>query len=85
MGTTKSAHAGIFSLSGNVTTSGQYEAPLGVTLRELLDLAGGVRAGKRGGCLFAPGRPLCSQTTPRRPSPGREPGSRDVDVISTPR
>jgi NADH-quinone oxidoreductase subunit F len=24
---------------------GQYEAPLGITLRELLDYAGGVRAG----------------------------------------
>ena len=45
MGTAKSAGAGIFSLSGHVTTPGQYEAPLGVTLRELLDLAGGVRAG----------------------------------------
>jgi NADH-quinone oxidoreductase subunit F len=28
-----------------VTRPGQYEAPLGVTLRELLDLAGGVREG----------------------------------------
>jgi NADH-quinone oxidoreductase subunit F len=34
-------------LSGHVGTPGQYEAPLGVTLRELLDLAGGVRAGHR--------------------------------------
>jgi NADH-quinone oxidoreductase subunit F len=30
-----------------VTKPGQYEAPLGVTLRELLDLAGGVREGHR--------------------------------------
>ena len=29
------------------TTPGQYEAPLGTTLRELLDLAGGMRAGHR--------------------------------------
>jgi NADH-quinone oxidoreductase subunit F len=28
-----------------VTTPGQYEAPLGTTLRELLDLSGGIRAG----------------------------------------
>jgi NADH-quinone oxidoreductase subunit F len=28
-----------------VTRPGQYEAPLGITLRELLDMAGGVRAG----------------------------------------
>ncbi len=47
MGTEKSTGFGIFSLSGHVTTPGQYEAPLGVTLRELLGLAGGVRAGHR--------------------------------------
>jgi NADH-quinone oxidoreductase subunit F len=47
LGTERSKGFGIFSLSGHVTTPGQYEAPLGVTLRELLDLAGGVRAGHR--------------------------------------
>jgi NADH-quinone oxidoreductase subunit F len=47
MGTEKSKGFGIFSLSGHVTTPGQYEAPLGTTLRELLDLAGGIRAGHR--------------------------------------
>jgi NADH-quinone oxidoreductase subunit F len=45
LGTGRSTGFGIFSLTGHVTTPGQYEAPLGVTLRELLDLAGGVRAG----------------------------------------
>ncbi|HET9894669.1 MAG TPA: NADH-quinone oxidoreductase subunit NuoF [Streptosporangiaceae bacterium] len=45
LGTEKSKGFGIFSLSGHVTTPGQYEAPLGVTLRELLSLAGGVRSG----------------------------------------
>lgn len=45
MGTEKSKGHGIFSLSGHVARPGQYEAPLGITLRELLDLAGGVRAG----------------------------------------
>ena len=45
MGTEKSAGFGIFSLSGHVQKPGQYEAPLGITLRELLDLAGGVREG----------------------------------------
>jgi NADH-quinone oxidoreductase subunit F len=44
-GTEKSKGFGIFSLSGHVTTPGQYEAPLGTTLRELLELAGGMRAG----------------------------------------
>ncbi len=47
LGTERSKGFGIFSLSGHVTTPGQYEAPLGVTLRELLSLAGGVRAGHR--------------------------------------
>jgi len=47
MGTEKSKGFGLFSLSGHVTTPGQYEAPLGITLRELLDLAGGVHAGHR--------------------------------------
>ncbi|PZR51843.1 NADH-quinone oxidoreductase subunit F [Xylanimonas oleitrophica] len=45
MGTERSQGHGLFSLSGHVTRPGQYEAPLGITLRELLDLAGGVRAG----------------------------------------
>ncbi|WP_344836456.1 NADH-quinone oxidoreductase subunit NuoF [Actinocorallia longicatena] len=45
MGTEKSKGFGIFSLSGHVTRPGQYEAPLGITLRELLDMAGGVREG----------------------------------------
>jgi NADH-quinone oxidoreductase subunit F len=45
MGTEKSKGFGIFSLSGHVTRPGQYEAPLGITLRELIDLAGGMREG----------------------------------------
>ena len=36
---------GIFSLSGHVKNPGQYEAPLGITLRQLIDLAGGMREG----------------------------------------
>jgi len=47
MGTEKSNGVGIFSLSGHVTRPGQYEAELGITLRELLDLAGGMRNGRR--------------------------------------
>jgi NADH-quinone oxidoreductase subunit F len=47
MGTEKSSGFGIFSLSGHVTRPGQYEAPLGITLRELLDMAGGMREGHR--------------------------------------
>lgn len=46
MGTERSTGHGLFSLSGHVTRPGQYEAPLGITLRELLDMAGGVRGGR---------------------------------------
>jgi NADH-quinone oxidoreductase subunit F len=45
MGTEKSKGFGIFSLSGHVKRPGQYEAPLGVTLRTLIELAGGIRDG----------------------------------------
>ncbi len=45
MGTEKSPGFTLYSLSGHVTNPGQYEAPLGITLRELLDVAGGVREG----------------------------------------
>jgi NADH-quinone oxidoreductase subunit F len=44
-GSEKSPGFTLYSLSGHVTRPGQYEAPLGVTLRELLELAGGVRDG----------------------------------------
>jgi NADH-quinone oxidoreductase subunit F len=45
LGTERSSGVGLFSLSGHVTRPGQYEAPLGTTLRELLELAGGIRDG----------------------------------------
>ncbi len=45
MGTEKSKGYGIFSLSGHVQAPGQYEAPLGITLRRLIELAGGMREG----------------------------------------
>ena len=45
MGTEKSKGHGIFSLSGHVKNPGQFEAPLGITLRELIELAGGMREG----------------------------------------
>ena len=47
LGTEKSPGFTLYSLSGHVAHPGQYEAPLGITLRELLDLAGGVRQGHR--------------------------------------
>ncbi|BBH17856.1 NADH-quinone oxidoreductase, F subunit NuoF [Nocardioides baekrokdamisoli] len=45
LGTETSKGVGIFSLSGHVKEPGQYEAPLGITLRELIDFAGGMREG----------------------------------------
>jgi len=45
MGSDKSPGFTLYSLSGHVTRPGQYEAPLGISLRELLEYAGGVRAG----------------------------------------
>src|SRR5215210_4403233 len=45
MGTEKSKGMTIYSLSGHVANPGQFEAPLGITLRQLLDLAGGMREG----------------------------------------
>jgi NADH-quinone oxidoreductase subunit F len=45
MGTEKSKGFTLYSLSGHVKRPGQYEAPLGITLRELLELSGGVREG----------------------------------------
>ena len=47
MGTEKSTGHGIFSVSGHVRNPGQFEAPFGITMRELIDLAGGMRRGHR--------------------------------------
>ena len=45
MGTDKSKGHGIFSVSGHVARPGQFEAPFGITMRELIDLTGGIRPG----------------------------------------
>ncbi|MDR0960352.1 MAG: NADH-quinone oxidoreductase subunit NuoF [Propionibacteriaceae bacterium] len=45
MGTEKSKGFTIYSLSGHVANPGQFEAPLGITMRQLIDLAGGIRSG----------------------------------------
>jgi len=47
MGTEKSKGYTLYSLSGHVRSPGQFEAPLGITLRELLELSGGMREGHR--------------------------------------
>jgi NADH-quinone oxidoreductase subunit F len=46
-GTEKSKGMTLYSLSGHVNNPGQFEAPLGITLREILELAGGVRTGHK--------------------------------------
>jgi len=45
-GSEKSPGPKLFSLSGHVERPGQYEVPLGTTMRELLELAGGMRGGR---------------------------------------
>ncbi len=47
MGTDRSRGTGIFSVSGHVNNPGQFEAPFGITMRELLEFAGGMREGHR--------------------------------------
>ncbi|KGF02262.1 NADH-quinone oxidoreductase subunit NuoF [Actinomyces sp. S4-C9] len=47
MGTEKSAGHGLFSVSGHVNNPGQFEAPLGITMRELIEMAGGIRDGHK--------------------------------------
>jgi NADH-quinone oxidoreductase subunit F len=46
IGTEASTGPKLFCVSGNVVRPGLYEVPFGVTLRELLDLAGGVPGGR---------------------------------------
>ncbi|HSM71017.1 MAG TPA: NAD(P)H-dependent oxidoreductase subunit E [Anaerolineales bacterium] len=46
IGTEKSPGPKLFCVSGDVTQPGLYEVPFGVTLREVLEMAGGVADGK---------------------------------------
>jgi NADH-quinone oxidoreductase subunit F len=46
IGTERSTGPKLFCVSGQVEQPGTYEVPFGTTLRELLELAGGVRAGR---------------------------------------
>jgi NADH-quinone oxidoreductase subunit F len=46
IGTEKSPGPKLFCVSGDVTKPGMYEVPFGVTLREVLEMAGGVADGK---------------------------------------
>lgn len=56
LGTEKSPGTRLFAISGHVQRPGVYEAELGTPLRELLmDLAGGVRAGREIKCVIPGG------------------------------
>ncbi|HKR67212.1 MAG TPA: SLBB domain-containing protein, partial [Streptosporangiaceae bacterium] len=46
IGTTDSTGTRLFCLSGSVERPGLYEYDFGVTLREVIDAAGGVRGGR---------------------------------------
>lgn len=46
-GTEKSPGFKLFAVSGHVNNPGIFEAPLGITMRELLGYAGGVRGGRK--------------------------------------
>ena len=46
-GTADATGTRLFCISGHAERPGLYEVPFGITLRALLDLAGGVRGGKR--------------------------------------
>ena len=45
MGPERSPGTSIYSMSGRIRRPGQYEAPMGTTLRELLEMSGGMREG----------------------------------------
>lgn len=47
IGTEKSPGPKLFCVSGDVVKTGLYEVPFGVTLRELLEMAGGVANGRK--------------------------------------
>ena len=46
IGTGQSTGPKLFCLSGHVARPGVYEVPFGATLRQLIDLAGGVPGGR---------------------------------------
>ncbi len=47
MGTEKSPGMKIFCMSGHIAKPGNYELPLGITFRQLIETAGGVANGKK--------------------------------------
>ena len=47
LGAEGSGGTAIFSISGHVEKPGNYEVPLGIPFKELLEVAGGIRGGKK--------------------------------------
>jgi NADH-quinone oxidoreductase subunit F len=68
IGKPKNTGTKIFQVSGNIQRPGCYEFPLGVSLREVLDTAGGVPAGRQFKACY-PGGSSCALLT-----------SRDLDI-----
>ncbi|HSQ39059.1 MAG TPA: NADH-ubiquinone oxidoreductase-F iron-sulfur binding region domain-containing protein, partial [Anaerolineales bacterium] len=63
LGTEKSPGSKLFCVSGDVEQTGVYEVPFGVTLRELLEMAGGVKGGKQlKAVLFGGAAGACATT-----------------------
>lgn len=55
IGTERSTGPKLFCLSGDVARPGLFEVPFGTTLRQLIDLAGGVRDGNEVGAVLVGG------------------------------
>ncbi len=51
MGTKSSPGPKLFGMSGHLNDPGVYEAPLGITLEESIDMAGGMKGGKYKGSI----------------------------------
>lgn len=69
IGTAKSTGTKIFQVSGQVQKPGCFEFPLGVTLREVLEAAGGMAPGRIFKACY-PGGSSCSLLT-----------ARDIDIV----
>ncbi len=55
VGTANSPGTKLFCLSGHVAKPGLYEAPFGITIRQLLEMAGGISGGKKLGAILMGG------------------------------
>jgi NADH-quinone oxidoreductase subunit F len=47
LGTTNAGGTVIFSVTGHVAKAGNYELPLGIPFKDLLEIAGGIRGGRK--------------------------------------